>query len=108
MSTFKLGPSKLVTHVPTGSVFDPASSGSLPSDYQAFLKAGGTPDAADPPPPTYPVPDYKNAATPPDQVADGVSKLEDYLALAQPTNAQTLAALRLTIQGLLFVLRRVF
>lgn len=55
-----------------------------------------------------PRPDYASDDTPAEQIADGVTQLRAYLALANPTAAQSAAALKLTIRGLLFVLRRVF
>lgn len=51
-------------------------------------------------------PDYGGDASSPDQIADGVANLRAYLAVATPTNAQTLAALKLTIRAVLFLLRR--
>lgn len=57
------------------------------------------------PPPT---PDYGSDDTPRSQVAAAVQNLRDYLALSSPTNAQTVAAFKLSVRVLLFVLKRIW
>lgn len=58
------------------------------------------------PPPPPPVPDYGADDTKVDKIAEGVTQLRAYLALPSPTAAQTVGALKLTIRGLLFLMRR--
>jgi hypothetical protein len=64
--------------------------------------------AAHTPPPIPAAPDFGNDAAPTDQVADAVTQLRAYLGVANPTAAQSAAALKLVIRGLLFILRRVY
>lgn len=59
-----------------------------------------------PPPP--PSPDYGNDDSPRAQLADQVSSLRQYLALATPTNAQTISAFKIIIHIVLFILRGIF
>ncbi len=58
------------------------------------------------PPPVLPSPNYGADTIPLDQALTAVSNLRAYLALDTPTNAQTLAALKLTIRVVLHLLRR--
>jgi hypothetical protein len=57
-------------------------------------------------PPHPPKPDFGSDDTPAEQIADGVANLRAFLALPNPTQAQMLAALKLVIRGLLFLLKR--
>jgi hypothetical protein len=52
-----------------------------------------------------PVPDFGNDATTRDQLVSGVTQLRAYLALSNPTAAQSAAALKLVIRGFLFLLK---
>ncbi len=52
-----------------------------------------------------PVPDFGNDATTRDQLVSGVTQLRAYLALANPTAAQSATALKLVIRGFLFLLK---
>jgi hypothetical protein len=74
----------------------------VPPAMQPVLAA----HVADPLPAPLPVLDVGSDAAPPDQLADAVTQLRAYLALAAPTNAQTIAAFKLLIRVVLFVLRR--
>jgi hypothetical protein len=60
------------------------------------------------PPPPPPIPDYGTDDMPRTQLAQTVADLRAYLVLTAPTNAQTVAAFRLTLRVLFFVLKRVF
>lgn len=52
-----------------------------------------------------PLPDFGNDATTRDQLVSGVTQLRAYLALANPTAAQSATALKLVIRGFLFLLK---
>lgn len=63
-------------------------------------------DPADTLAPVTPVPDYGADDTPREQLVQAVSDLRTYLALASPTNAQTITAFKLLVRVVLFMLRR--
>lgn len=74
----------------------------VPRAMQPVLAA----HVADPLPAPLPALDVGSDAAQPDQLADAVTQLRAYLALAAPTNAQTIAAFKLLIRVTLFILRR--
>jgi hypothetical protein len=84
----------LHTYTPTGAAVD------VPPAAQAVLDAHV-------PPPIPPVPDY-GADLPSDyiqQIANAVQMLRQYLALASPTLAQSITAVKLLIRLVFFLLR---
>ena len=86
---------ELHTYDPAGAIVD------LPAGA-ASVVAAHTP-AAPPASPEYGADLPNNYAY---QIADGVTQLRAYLALATPTAAQSTAALKLVIRGLLWLVAR--
>lgn len=76
-------------------------------EYQDWLALGNTPDPADQPPPPPPPIDYGTDAATRDNVVDGVVQLRQYLGVASPTLAQSVAALKLLIRAVLLIGQRV-
>jgi hypothetical protein len=74
--------------------------------YLQWLAQGNTPDPAVPPPAPV-VPDAGGDDTPREQLVDAVTNLRAYLALASPTNTQTINAFKLLVRVVLGVLRRI-
>lgn len=83
----------LFTYTVQGAITEP------PAGAQAVV------DAHVPTPPPG-LPDYGTDDTPRDQLADTVTQLRQYLAVASPTNAQTIAAFKLLVRVVLYILRR--
>lgn len=84
----------LHTYDGAGSIID------VPPGMQAVV------DAHVPAPLPSPV-NYGTDDTPREQVADAVTSLRNYLSLATPTNAQTIAVIKLIIRVLLFTLKTI-
>jgi hypothetical protein len=80
--------------------YDGATPIDLPPGARAVI------DAHVPAPPP-PLPNYNNEDTTREQLANAVDNLRAYLALASPTNAQTIAAFKLLIRVVLFLCKQV-
>jgi hypothetical protein len=79
-------------------------------EYLKWLADGNTPDAADPLPTPPPTPDFGDEIPPnyEEQLASAVTNLRAYLGLSSPTAGQTVAALKLLIRVVLFLVHRTF
>lgn len=73
----------------------------LPPGAQAIINAHVSP-------PVIPMPDFGSDGTPLDQVAAAVQNLRAYIALGAPTQAQTVAVVKLLCRCALFLLKQGF